>query len=369
MPPGNVHGLGAADLVSFGSLTITGLLRIGTSCIMSTPEQNALTVRARTVRVDSGANLDANYCGYPAGTGPGAGVGSNYAGGGGGYGGRGGNGQWGERGGRVYGNSAVPTDFGSGGGGAGGGALHVLVTDSIVVNGIISANGVTPPANAGAAGGAGGSIFLQCGVISGRGVISAVGGDGGWCSGGGGGGRIAVYACTNAMSADAFQVAGGAGGWCGFRGDTGTVWLGTTDLNLNGIADGCDIFNGTSGDCNQNGIPDDAELVGRDCNSNGVPDSCDLAAGTSKDCNGNGQPDECETMTTAPVLTIQYTDQQRLILRWTCSAGATAYRVYGTLLGSEETLLAVVSDDSLDVTDRLDNPDPQQWTFRVRGVR
>jgi len=66
---------------------------------------------------------------------------------------------------------------------------------------------------------------------------------------------------------------------------------GSSDLNLNGIADDCEV------DCNANGAPDDYDIeqgTSGDCNANQVPDECDTATGTSLDCNANSIPDECE---------------------------------------------------------------------------
>ena len=61
------------------------------------------------------------------------------------------------------------------------------------------------------------------------------------------------------------------------------------DCNLNGVADGCDIFNGTSDDLNNNGIPDECEECPEDLNNSGVVDIDDLfqvlsAWGTCDDC-------------------------------------------------------------------------------------
>jgi hypothetical protein len=64
------------------------------------------------------------------------------------------------------------------------------------------------------------------------------------------------------------------------------------DCNANGIPDGCDVaVGGTSADCNADLIPDECQL---DCNGNGIADDCDLTAATSDDCNVNSVPDECD---------------------------------------------------------------------------
>ncbi|MFQ5491706.1 MAG: hypothetical protein ACE5GE_13390, partial [Phycisphaerae bacterium] len=109
--------------------------------------------------------------------------------------------------------------------------------------------------------------------------------------------------------------------------DMGAHEFQSTDCNVNGIPDLCDIDCGPLGgscdvpgcglsiDCNANGTPDECEPdcdsngiadtcdirdcpAGTpscgDCNANGVPDACDLAATFSLDCNTNGVPDECD---------------------------------------------------------------------------
>ncbi len=62
------------------------------------------------------------------------------------------------------------------------------------------------------------------------------------------------------------------------------------DCNSNGILDPIDIAQGAS-DVNGNGIPDGCEA---DCNGNGLPDDYDIRYGLSSDNNGNDIPDECD---------------------------------------------------------------------------
>ncbi|MBV5350129.1 hypothetical protein JZU71_02935, partial [bacterium] len=118
----------------------------------------------------------------------------------------------------------VPLSLGSGGGGTsavaggtGGGAIRLNVKDQLVVNGIISSNGLVGGYRSwghGAydygGGGSGGSIWISAGTFTGTGSIQAVGGSGG---GGGGGGRIALYTsdCLASSSNILFSVIGGAG--------------------------------------------------------------------------------------------------------------------------------------------------------------
>ena len=108
------------------------------------------------------------------------------------------------------GNAFYPLEQGTSGGStfqykgtAGGGAVRIIIAESLLNNGRISADGIdcnisTADSYPGA--GAGGSVWIEVsnGDITGDGKISAVGGNG--CSLGGGagsGGRVAVYAGYN----------------------------------------------------------------------------------------------------------------------------------------------------------------------------
>jgi len=146
---------------------------------------------------------------------------------GGGHGGDGGNsGTF--AGGLSYGSVTQPITLGSGGGswfsnpgGAGGGAVRLIVSGALTLNGSIVAIGVQPGPAAGA--GAGGSIWISAGSLSGTGTLQARGGNGGQNSwGGGGGGRIAVYACSIASSLTS-TVAGGSAN--NGNGQPGTIIL------------------------------------------------------------------------------------------------------------------------------------------------
>ena len=129
------------------------------------------------------------------------------------HGGRGGGG-----GPEVYGSAAEPVDFGSGSGSAGGGAIRLVVTDTLTVNGAITADGADWHRGTGS----GGSVYITAKHLTGAGRITASGGDNGclWGCNGGGGGRIAVYYETSDFP-EVNAVAGGGGG-CGL-GEEGTV--------------------------------------------------------------------------------------------------------------------------------------------------
>lgn len=100
-----------------------------------------------------------------------------------------------------YGSPEAPAAPGSGGdgaadrpGGAGGGAVWIVATGVVTVNGAISAKGGLPPA--GGSSGSGGGIYIQCDRIVGvGGTVRANGGDASTASYmlGGGGGRVAVH--------------------------------------------------------------------------------------------------------------------------------------------------------------------------------
>ncbi|MEI8043177.1 MAG: C-type lectin domain-containing protein [Verrucomicrobiota bacterium] len=161
-------------------------------------------IAAGTARIDAGAFLSADGQGYIGsynayGRGPGA-AGPVGGGGHGGYGATGG--------GPAYGNSLAPETPGSSGGGAyvdgwfagtggnGGGAIRLIVTNRLALDGTISANG-SPGGWDKSGGGAGGSVWLEAGALTGAGQLSAIGGNGS-AYGGGGGGRIALYSTNTA---------------------------------------------------------------------------------------------------------------------------------------------------------------------------
>ena len=90
-------------------------------------------------------------------------------------------------------------------GGPGGGAVHLIVIDEFVLDGIVSASGEHPSYGytCGAGGGAGGSIWIEvsAGIVEGSGSIRAEGGSGCADGGGGGsGGRVAIYTAMADLS-------------------------------------------------------------------------------------------------------------------------------------------------------------------------
>ena len=161
---------------------------------------------------------------------------------GGGHGGSGGRDQSQSRGGLAYDDIYEPDEFGSSGGGTyggrGGGRIWINVTNTLHIDGIVSADGGDAGINGGhsGGGGAGGSIWIHTNVLAGYGTIQTLGGDGsGYVSGndirtggGGGGGRIALYMQENiTFSEFNFEVYGGAPGHVatGEYGGSGTAFV------------------------------------------------------------------------------------------------------------------------------------------------
>jgi hypothetical protein len=174
--------------------------------------QRLLVTAGELIEIEAGARIDLQGQGYlaglwnaPAGQAPPGVAGSSAAGGS--------HGGWGATAtgsaGAIYDSVYRPTLAGGGGGGgattgsgAGGGVLR-LVAPQLVLGGDIAARGMDQLGQNKTATGAGGSIELEVGEISGGGLVDASGGDetrdraGCWdSSGGGGGGRIGLRAAT-----------------------------------------------------------------------------------------------------------------------------------------------------------------------------
>ncbi len=183
------------------------------------------TVNAVNLTIAGGGAFSIDGKGFSAQAGTGAGALSGGISGGGSHGGYGGGDPSGS--GAAYDSIQLPALTGSGGansslgasGGWGGGNVIIEVLTNLVVNGRLSANGMTGGLNAG--GGAGGSIYLEnIPNLSGSGVILANGGAASGSGGGGGGGRIAV-SCTSNNFTGQFSASGGAGN---YPGGAGTIY-------------------------------------------------------------------------------------------------------------------------------------------------
>ena len=216
----NISLTGAQQFISIPSLTLNnstvtlagaGTLRaseliLSNHSLVTTVPLSKIDLQLTNLNVDGSSVISGDEKGFPASQGPGVGQKSNFECnwyfGGSGYGGIGGVG-YSAPGGPTYGSALNPIDFGSGGiesqpGGGGGGAILITVSDTVSLDGKISANGGNTPGWGGA--GSGGSININTNRFTGSGIISANGGNGGYISGScsrlsgsGGGGRIATY--------------------------------------------------------------------------------------------------------------------------------------------------------------------------------
>ncbi|MCL4180428.1 MAG: hypothetical protein KJ072_22110, partial [Verrucomicrobia bacterium] len=189
---------GATVLLNgMGTLAVAGTLRLETNTVFWVLSSNRTarveglwqgkggTILANNLTVDAGALITADGQGYMSSQGPGA---DPDGSGGGSHGGEGSNGTG------RYGSAREPVELGSGGSysvwsGSGGGAIRLMVTNLFTLEGEVSADGQN---NAAYPGGAGGSIWVTAGALSGAGKFTADGGAGGGDNDGGGG-RIAVY--------------------------------------------------------------------------------------------------------------------------------------------------------------------------------
>ena len=227
-----------AGVAAYNSLTVinNGKVLIAGSCTMTI--SNALTVEA-------GSSISADAQGYPGhpdgnGSGPGGGP-QNWGGTYGGFGGL----SAGSTPPARYGSVTMPTDLGSGGGGndllgggmggAGGGAIRLVVSGTLTLNGAITANGQSMNTGRGDGAGSGGSVYVTAGTLAGSGRFGADGGSSiSNRGGGGGGGRVAVYyASGNAFTGYVSSTAnGGTGAWVG---GSGTVVFFDTSLPNLGV--------------------------------------------------------------------------------------------------------------------------------------
>lgn len=215
-----VHAGATNETVSYGAL-----VRVGGGIVLASnawihavshPRNGGSPlIRAAAVRVTAtNAGISADACGFEQannglvaanGLGPGRGyLGSGVRPSGAGYGGRGGGSTTQTNGGATYGLLHAPFHAGSSGGsggsalgrmgGRGGGLVWLEVSNSVSIDGTISASaGAAGPYGGG---GSGGGVLIRCRDLSGGpgAVLRANGGASGTAeSGGGGGGRIAVW--------------------------------------------------------------------------------------------------------------------------------------------------------------------------------
>ena len=150
-------------------------------------QTNAVCLTARTIWVGTNASIDVSGQGW-TGTNASGGVGGSHGGVGGAFNSA--------QPPAAYGNYLEPTTPGMGGAPSttvsrGGGVIRVTA-EELVLNGALRANGHAIN-QSGLGAGAGGSIWVDVGSLSGSGWITANGGAQTYYGGGGGGGRVAVY--------------------------------------------------------------------------------------------------------------------------------------------------------------------------------
>lgn len=237
---------GGAELLINTPLNANTASVTGTSSCLSHAEQ-LLTGLQLTVLGDltigAGSSIHAVGRGYGPASGPGAGsTGFEGAwggvGSGGGHGGRGGSAgnHPSAPGGLIYDAVTRPESLGSGGGnaatnapgGAGGGRLRISVGGTLLVNGVISVNGTFGSGSSGS--GAGGSIWIDAGLLGGSGTITAIGGSGEKHGGSGGGGLVAIYACNVSFPVANISAAGGAGQY--HPGAPGVICYGSSSISV-----------------------------------------------------------------------------------------------------------------------------------------
>lgn len=188
-----LHDGAVLDLGGGASVSVSGPMSLATNAVVWVRGRDVTelsegqwrgrgaTLRVNSLHVAEGARITADGQGYAAQAGPG---GSRSADG--------------VHGGRVEGNPALPygsptqpVDPGSGGSSytAGGGAIRLVVTNRLHLDGRISADATTWYQFGGYS--AGGSVWIDSGQLAGKGTITA---DGSFkASSGGSGGRVAVY--------------------------------------------------------------------------------------------------------------------------------------------------------------------------------
>lgn len=164
---------------NFNNLTITNNATLTLEGDpLSTDSFKGVKINAINITISSGSHISADGQGYSVG--PGAGSGSIPAS----YGGAGG----GNTATSTYGSAIKPLDLGSGASGyRGGGAIRIVVADTLLNDGSISANSGGPRSS-------GGSVYVNAHKFTGAGALNANGGNTSWPDmSAGGGGRVAVY--------------------------------------------------------------------------------------------------------------------------------------------------------------------------------
>ncbi len=139
--------------------------------------------------------------------------------------------------GTTYGSSNAPVDPGSGGrydswaspSAPGAGAIRIEASDTVTVNGLLTAGGLNG-GSANSGGGSGGGVFITCRTFAGtNGTIKACGGSGDWM-GSGAGGRIAIWRMHDVSAGAVAMSAAGGTVTTGGQGEPGTIVWGRMPL-------------------------------------------------------------------------------------------------------------------------------------------
>jgi len=215
---------GASTMTLSGSENIiANLISVTGNSMITVVKEKILSLTIPNLTIESGSSISVDKKGYKVGSGT---VIVNRAGGS-----YGGNGQQNSDN-ATYGSAVKPIDLGSGGvsGHIGGGAIRLVVTDTILNDGIISAGGDRNSS--------GGSIYLTAKNLEGSGTFRANGGGhylGSVIYGAGGGGRVALHYESSSFSGTA-EAKGGCGSTNGYSpdcGENGTVgFFDTTNNDL-----------------------------------------------------------------------------------------------------------------------------------------
>ena len=198
---------------TFNSLNLINGANVTHEAATTTKTYSLNLVITNSLTVDSTSSIDVTEKGYLGSYRDGNNVrygrtigntttGGSFIASGGSYGGMGGQYES-ENVNSVYGSLYNPNELGSGGGGWGssgnfagnGGGLVRITAGDIILDGSIKANG-GGGAQTGNGGGSGGGVYIQTGILSGTGMITASGGNNSTAYNnaiGGGGGRIAIY--------------------------------------------------------------------------------------------------------------------------------------------------------------------------------
>jgi hypothetical protein len=174
-----------------------------------------VTLIASNLTIEAGGSLNADGRGFDSVVLPAAHPLNNGA-----YGGMAGG-----FGGTCFGSLSNVTALGSGGAVTGGGAIRLIVTDTLTVDGSLSCNG---SGTAAGYGGSGGSLWIDCATLQGAGVIAANGSSVGTINRNGGGGRVHLLwsglGAINPLEHGTVSAFGG-GAHPFYKGAAGTVLL------------------------------------------------------------------------------------------------------------------------------------------------